>query len=80
MKNAYIRDRIKNLEESLRWQEEECEKSRLALVERASKCTAEQIAHGWLESEINQIGTAVEEVKSLRDQIRLLEHLLTHAE
>ena len=75
-----IKERIANLEERLRWQEEDCEKSRLALVERASKCTAEQIAHGWLESEINQIGTAVEEIKSLRDQIKLLEHILKNAE
>ena len=80
MKDDYIRSRIRNLEGRLAGHEEECEKSRLALVERVSKCTAEQIAHGWLESEINQIGTVVEEVKSLRDQIRLLEHLLTHAE
>lgn len=76
MKGDYIRERIKNLERSLQWQEESLEQSRLALVERASKCTAEQIAHGWLENDINQIGCEVEEAKSLRDQIKLLAHLL----
>ena len=68
--------RIKNLEQSLQWREESLEQARLALVERASECTAEQIAHGWLESDINQIGREGEEVKSLRDQIKLLEYLL----
>lgn len=80
MKDDYIRSRIKNLEQSLQWQEEELEKSRLALVKRASECTAEQIAHGWLESDINQIGSEVETVKSLRDQIKLLEYILKNAE
>ena len=75
-----IESRIENLKKTLSWKEEELEKSRLCLVERASKCTAEEIAHGWLESDINQIGREVEEVKSLRDQIALLEHVLKNAE
>ena len=76
----YIENCIENLKKTLSWKEEELEKSRLCLVERASKCTAEEIAHGWLESDINQIGREVEEVKSLRDQIALLEHVLKNAE
>ena len=80
MKDDNILSRIKNLEQSLQWREESLEQARLALVERASECTAEQIAHGWLESDINQIGREVEEVKSLRDQIKLLEYLLKNAE
>ena len=44
------------------------------------KCSAVEIAHGWLESDIDQIGREVEEVKSLRDQIALLEHILKNAE
>lgn len=76
----YIENCIDNLKKTLSWREEELEKSRLCLVERASKCTAEEIAHGWLESDINQIGREVEEVKSLRDQIALLEHVLKNAE
>ena len=75
-----IENCIENLKKTLSWKEEELEKSRLCLVERASKCTAEEIAHGWLESDINQIGREVEEVKSLRDQIALLEHVLKNAE
>ena len=76
----YIENCIENLKKTLSWKEEEREKSRLCLVERASKCTAEEIAHDWLESDINQIGREVEEVKSLRDQIALLEHVLKNAE
>lgn len=76
----HIENFIENLKKTLSWREEELEKSRLCLVERASKCTAEEIAHGWLESDINQIGREVEEVKSLRDQIALLEHILKNAE
>lgn len=75
-----IENCIENLKKTLSWKEEELEKSRLCLVERASKCTAEEIAHGWLESDINQIGREVEEAKSLRDQIALLEHVLKNAE
>lgn len=75
-----IENCIENLKKTLSWKEEELEKSRLCPVERASKCTAEEIAHGWLESDINQIGREVEEAKSLRDQIALLEHVLKNAE
>lgn len=77
---SYIESRIENLKKTLSWKEEELEKSRLCLVERASKCTAEEIAHGWLESDINQIGREVEEVNSLRDQIKLLEYILKNSE
>lgn len=76
----YIENCIENLKKTLSWKEEELERSRLSLVERASKCSAEEIAHGWLESDINTIGREVEEVKSLRDQIALLEHVLRNAE
>lgn len=72
----HIESRIENLKEALSWKEKECEKTRQALIERASKCTAEEIAHGWLESDIDTIGREVEEIKSLRDQIRLLELML----
>lgn len=75
-----MKEYVENLKKTLSWREEELEKSRLCLVERASKCTAEEIAHGWLESDINQIGREFEEVKSLRDQITLLEHVLKNAE
>ena len=77
---SYIESRIENLKKTLSWKEEELEKSRLCPVERASKCTAEEIAHGWLESDINQIGREVEEVNSLRDQIKLLEYILKNSE
>lgn len=76
----YIENCIENLKKTLSWREEELEKSRLCLVERASKCTAEEITHGWLDSDINQIGREVEEVNSLRDQIVLLEHFLKNVE
>lgn len=76
---SYIESRIENLKKTLSWKEEELEKSRLCLVERASKCTAEEIAHGWLESDINQISREVEEVNSLRDQIKLLEYILKNS-
>ena len=66
MKTPNIEDRIKNLKKALLWKENECEQSRLSLVSFAGKCTAEEIAHGCL----NQ------DVKSLRDQIALLELIL----
>lgn len=72
--------RIENLKRSLSWEEEECEKSHKALVERAAKCTSEEIAHGWLESSIDDIGRSVEKIKSIRDQIALLERLLKDEE
>ena len=68
----YIENCIENLKKTLNWKEDELEKSRL--------CSAVEIAHGWLESDIDQIGREVEEVKSLRDQIALLEHILKNAE
>lgn len=77
---SYIESRIENLRKALSWKEEELEKSRLGLIERASKCSAVEIAHGWLESDIGTIGREVEEVKSLRDQIALLEYILKNAE
>lgn len=79
MKND-IESRIENLRNALSWKEEECKRTRLSLVERASRCTAKEIAHGWLESDIGSVGRAVEEIQSLRDQIRLLEHILKNAE
>ena len=78
--NGCIEERINNLREFLSWKEEECERSRLSLAERVSKCTAEQIAHGWLESDIGTIGREVEEIRSLRDQIRLLEIILENTQ
>lgn len=77
---SYIESRIENLKKALSWKEDECEKSRLSLVKKAGKCTVEEIAHGYLESDISGIGREVEEIKSLRDQISLLEHLLKNAE
>ena len=76
----YIESRIENLRKALSWKEADCEQSRQSLVERASKCTAEEIAHGWLESDINDIGRKVEEIKSLRDQIALLEYVLKNTD
>lgn len=76
----YIENCIENLKKTLSWKEDELEKSRQGFVERASKCSAVEIAHGWLESDIGTIGREVEEVKSLRDQIALLEHILKNAE
>ena len=76
----YIENCIENLKKTLNWKEDELEKRRLCLAERVSKCSAVEIAHGWLESDIDQIGREVEEVKSLRDQIALLEHILKNAE
>ena len=80
MTKSYIESRMENLRKTLSWKEAECEQSRLSLVERASKCTAQEIAHGWLESNINDIGREVEEIRSLRDQIALLEYLLKNYE
>ena len=80
MTKSYIESRMENLRKTLSWKEAECEQSRLSLVERASKCTAQEIAHGWLESNINDIGREVEEIRSLRDQIALLEYLLKNGE
>lgn len=76
----HIENCIKNLKQTLSWKEDELEKSWLGLVERASKCSAAEIAHGWLESDIGTIGREVEEVKSLREQIALLEHILKNVE
>lgn len=71
-----IEQRIENLKESLSWEVEWCEHYRMSLAEQVSKCTTEQIAHGWLDSTIDDIGRGVEKVKSIRDQIALLEVIL----
>lgn len=76
----YIESRIENLRKTLSWKEAECEQSRQSLINRASKCTVQEIAHGWLESNINDISREVEEIRSLRDQITLLEYILKNAE
>lgn len=76
----HIESMIENLKETLDWKEKELEKSRMAFVESVSKRTAEEIAHGWLESDIDTIGREFEEVKSLRDQIKILEHALKNAD
>ena len=76
MKTPNIEDRIKNLKKALLWKENECEQSRFSLVSFAGKCTAEEIAHGCLNQDIKDIGRKFEDVKSLRDQIALLELIL----
>ena len=73
---SYIESRIENLRKALEWKEKECEGLRLCLA----KNTVEEIACGWLESDINSIGRAVEEIRSLRDQIALLEYILKNGE
>lgn len=77
--NSYIESRIENLRKTLRWKEAECELSRLNLIEQAKKYTAEEIAYGSLTS-LKDICREVEEIKSLRDQIELLEHILKNGE
>lgn len=76
----YIENCIENLKQTLSWKESELEQSRLGLIKRASKCSATEIAHGWLESDIGTISREVGEVKSLREQIALLEHILKNVE
>lgn len=77
---SYIESRIENLKKTLSWKEEELEKSRLSLVGFAGKCTGEEIAHGCLNQDIRDIGRKFEEVKSIRDQIELLEYILKNSE
>lgn len=77
---SYIESRIENLRKALEWKEKECEGLRLCLAKNVSKRTVEEIACGWLESDINSIGRAVEEIRSLRDQIALLEYILKNGE
>lgn len=79
MKREYISTLIEHLTRCLQWQEESLEQSRLALAEKVRECTTEEIAHGWLEGPINQIGREFEGIKSIRDQIKLLERLLENA-
>lgn len=74
----YIESRIEALKYTLSWKEEECERSRLSLVELVSECTAEKIACGWLDSHIDTISREVGEIKNLREQIKMLEYILTH--
>lgn len=76
---SYIESRIENLRKMLSWKEAGCELSRLNLIEQAKKYTAEEIAHRSLSS-LNDICREVEEIKSLRDQIDLLEHILKNSE
>lgn len=75
-----IEARIKNLKKALIWNEGECETSRKNLVRLVGECTAEEIAHGCLNQDIKDIGKKFEEVKSIRDQIELLEYILKNAE
>lgn len=76
----YIENCIENLKKTMSWKEEDLEKSRLRLVERTSKSSAEEIANGGLVSDINQIRREVEEIKSLHDRITMLEYVLKNAE
>ncbi len=71
---------IENLQQALRWEEENCEKIRKCLVERAAKCTAEELAHGWMDADLRDIGCSVEKIKSLRDQIVVLELAIKKSE
>ncbi len=80
MTKSYIESRLENLRNALSWKEKECEELRLSFAKNVSKRTAEEIAHGWLESDINSISRSVEEIRSLRDQIALLEYLLKNYE
>lgn len=79
MKND-IKRRVENLKRALRWKEEGLEETRLILVGFVGKCTGEEIAHGCLNQDIRDIGRKFEEVKSIRDQIELLEHILKNSE
>lgn len=72
--------RIKSLKKSLSWEESECERDRMRLAEQVSKCTAEQIAHGWLNSLIDDIGRSIEKIKGIQGQIALLEAILNTPE
>lgn len=76
----YIENGIKNIKNTLSWKEEELERSRNSLIKMANKCSAEEIAHGRLDDNINDIRRQYEEVKSLRDQAETLEHILKNAE
>lgn len=80
MMKETILSMIENLQQALRWEEEDCEKTRKCLVERAAKCTAEELAHGWLDADLGDIGRSVEKMKSLRDQITVLELALKKSE
>lgn len=75
-----VENRIENLKKTLSWKEEDLEETRLSLVGFAGKCTAEEIAHGCLSQDLRDIGRKFEEVKSIRDQIELLELILEKAE
>lgn len=76
----YIENGIKNIRNTLSWKEEELERSRQSLIKMANKCSAEEIAHGRLDDNINDIRRQYEEVKSLRDQAETLKHILKNAE
>lgn len=76
----YIENGIKNIKNTLSWKEEELERNRQSLIKMANKCSADEIAHGRLDDNINDIRRQYEEVKSLRDQAETLEHILKNAE
>ena len=76
----YIKKCIGNLRKTLEWKEADCESYRKSLVKLTTVCTAEEIAHGRLDNDIAAIGRKVEEIRSLREQIELLEHILENAE
>lgn len=71
---------IENLQEALSWEERNCEEARKFLVERAAKCTAEELAHGYLDVDLADISRWVEKTKSLRDQIEVLKLALEKSE
>lgn len=71
---------IENLQEALNWEEKNCEDIRKSLVERASRCTAEELAHGWLDSNLGDIGRSVEKIRGLREQITVLELAMKKSE
>lgn len=80
MMKSYIEHNIENLRKSMDWEAEKCEDFHSNLIEKVTKCTSQEIADGCLDSIIANITRYVSEVKSLRDQIELLELILKIAE
>lgn len=76
----YIEKCISNLRKTLDWKEADCELSRKSLVGLTSRCSVEEIAHGRLDNDIKEIGRKFEEIRSLREQIELLEYILKNNE
>ncbi len=76
---ANIPHMIENIQKVLRSEEEYCNDLQKSLIDRVKASTVEELAHGRLDGILNDIGRSVEKMRGLREQIEVLELVLSKA-